>query len=264
MGAHFSRSPSSTPGGLSFNGSLPGSASTGPTLRGRSFRTAHRLDARVLVGLGAAALSLALLAFGLRQVLPESQSVLEATRDLEPGTVVQAGDVTSVEVRLPSSVSRATFAADAANQVIGKRLGTRVAAGQLLAPAQLETSHTSVASGRVQVTIPVDPYTASAGVIGAGDTVVVYSTPRQSAGDGSAPLASLVLDQARVVGVGRGQQGLSVNSGGGPIGSLSSSNQPVWITLDLTVDEGASVVAASRLESLDVALKATSSATVQP
>jgi Flp pilus assembly protein CpaB len=218
----------------------------------------------VLLGLGAAALSLALLAFGLRQVVPESQSLLEATSDLEPGAVVQAGDITSVDVRVPASVAHASFAADAADQVVGKRLGSRVAAGQLLAPAQLETGHTTVASGRVQVTIPVDPYTASAGVIGAGDTVVVYSTPRQVAGNASAPTASVVLDQARVVSVGRGQQGLSVNSGGGPIGSLAGSNQPTWITLDLSVEEGASLAAASRLASLDVALKALPNPGVQP
>jgi Flp pilus assembly protein CpaB len=217
-----------------------------------------------LLGLGAAALSLALLAFGLRQVVPESQSLLEATRDLEPGAIVQAGDITSVDVRVPSSVAQASFAAESADQVVGKRLGTRVSAGQLLAPAQLETSHTTVASGRVQVTIPVDPYTASAGVIGPGDSVVVYSTPRQSPGGGAAPSASVVLDRARVVSVGRGQQGLAVNSGGGPIASLGSSNQPTWITLDLSVDEGASLVAASRLDSLDVALEAPEATGQQP
>jgi Flp pilus assembly protein CpaB len=210
----------------------------------------------VLLGLGAGALSLALLALGLRVVLPESQSLLEATRDLEPGAVVQADDVTAVEVRVPSSVTQASFSSDAAHQVVGKRLGTRVAAGQLLAPSQLQNSHTTVAPGRVQVTIPVEPYTASAGTIGPGDTVVVYSTPRQGLADGSLPAASVVLDPAQVVSVGRGQQGLSVSSGGGPIGSLGSSNQPIWLTLDLSVDEGARVVAALRLSTLDVALKA--------
>jgi Flp pilus assembly protein CpaB len=224
--------------------------------RGRAFRPARRLDARVLLGLGAAALSLVLLALGLHLVLPESQSLLEATRDLEPGALVQAGDITPVDVRVPPAVARASFAADAADQVIGKRVGTRVSAGQLLAPSQLETSHTTVAPGRVQVTIPVDPFTASAGAIGPGDIVVVYSTPRQAPASGPVPSASVVLDQAHVVSVGRGQQGLSVSSGGGPIAGLASSSQPLWITLDLAQDEGASLVAASHLGSLDVALKA--------
>ena len=85
---------------------------------------------------------------------------------------------------------------------------------------------------------------------------MVYSTPRQAPADGSLPSAALVLEQAQVVSVGRGQQGLGVSSGGGPIGSLGSSNQPIWLTLDLSVDEGARIVAAGRLGSLDVALKA--------
>jgi Flp pilus assembly protein CpaB len=255
MGVHLPGS--SSPTTPVPNGTSPGALRGSPPRSTRAFQPAHRLDRRVLLGLGAAALSLALLAFGLRVVLPESQSLLEATHDLQPGSVVQAGDVTSVDVRVPPSVAQASFAADAVDQVVGKRLGTRVSAGQLLAPAQLETSHATVAPGRVQVTIPVDPYTASAGVIGRGDTVVVYSTPRQAPADGSVLAASVVLDQAQVVSVGRGQQGLSVSSGGGPIASLGSTSQPNWLTLDLSVEQGAALVAASRLGSLDVALKAT-------
>ena len=52
-------------------------------------------------------------------------------------------------------------------------------AGQLLAPTEFETPHVSVAPGRVQVTIPVDPYTASGGQVGPGDTVVIYASPKQ-------------------------------------------------------------------------------------
>jgi Flp pilus assembly protein CpaB len=256
MGVHIPASSSPAPASPVPNGTTFGGVHRPSLLRGRAFRPAHRLDSRVLLGLGAAALSLALLAFGLRLVLPESQSLLEATRDLGPGAVVHADDVTAVDVRVPAKVAEASFAADATDQVVGKRLGTRVSAGQLLAASQLETSHTTVAPGRVQVTIPVDVYTASAGVIGPGDTVVVYSTPRQAPTDGSLPSASVVLSRAHVVSVGRGQQGLSVSSGGGPIASLGSTSQPTWLTLDLSVKEGAALVAASRLGSLDVALKA--------
>jgi Flp pilus assembly protein CpaB len=258
MGVHipapsFPALASSGPNGTTSHGARRPSLASA-----RAFHPARRLDARVLLGLGAGALSLAMLAVGLRLVVPESQSLLEATRDLEPGTVVQADDVSSVDVRVPDSIARTSFASDAADHVIGKHLGTRVAAGQLLAPNQLQDSHTTVAPGRVQVTIPVEPYTASAGAIGSGDTVVVYSTPRQALSDGRLPSATVVLDQARVVSVGRGQQGLSVSSGGGPIASLGGTSQPVWLTLDLSVDDGARLVAAGRLGSLDVALKAPS------
>src|SRR5437588_11511746 len=184
MGVSIPGSSSPPPASTVPNGTISGGLHHAHSRAARAFRPARRLDGRVLLGLGAAALSLALLAFGLRLVLPESQSLLEATRDLEPGSVVRADDLTPVDVRVPPSVAQASFAADATDQLVGKRLGTRVSAGQLLAPSQLEASHTTVAPGRVQVTIPVDPYTASAGVIGPGDTVVVYSTPRQAPADG--------------------------------------------------------------------------------
>ena len=229
--------------------------STGAAQRGRAFQPARRLDGRVLLGLGAGALSLVLLTVGLRQVVPESQSLLVAAHDLERGAVVRADDVASSEVRAPGDLVRASYPSEATGLVIGKRLGTRVVAGQLLAPSQLQEGHAVVAPGRVQVTVPVEPYTASAGTIGSGDSVVVYSTPHQAATDGSVPAASVVLEEAEVVSVGRGSQGLSV-SAGGSIGALAATAQPVWITLDLTVDDGARLIAASHLGSIDVALKA--------
>ena len=256
MGVHPPGSSSPAPPSPASNGALAHGLRHSADPARRAFRPARRLDGRVLLGLGAGALSLALLALGLRLVLPESQSLLEATRDLPPGATIGADDVTSVDVQVPPGVMRASFPSEAIDQVVGRRLGTRVAAGQLLAPSQLQDGHTTVAPGRVQVTIPVEPYTASAGSIGPGDTVVVYSTPRQAPADGSLPSAALVLEQAQVVSVGRGQQGLSVSSGGGPIAGLGGSGQPIWLTLDLSVDEGARIVAAGRLGSLDVALKA--------
>ena len=139
--------------------------------------------------------------------------------------------------------------------MIGRRLGTRVAAGQLLAPSQLEEGHAVVAPGRVQVTVPVEPYTASAGTIGSGDSVVVYSTPHQApdrwigaVGDGRTGASAGRRRRTRVRGIERQRRG--------SIGSLAATGQPVWITLDLTTDDGARVIAASRLGSIDVALKA--------
>ena len=52
------------------------------------------------------------------------------------------------------------------DQIVGRRTALRVAAGQLLMPTEFETAHVSVSPGRVQVTIPVDSYTASRGQVG--------------------------------------------------------------------------------------------------
>ena len=150
MGVHPPGSSSPAPPSPASNGALAHGLRHSADPARRAFRPARRLDGRVLLGLGAGALSLALLALGLRLVLPESQSLLEATRDLQPGATLQADDVTSVDVQVPPSVIRASFPSEAIDQVVGRRLGTRVAAGQLLAPSQLQDGHTSVAPGRVQ------------------------------------------------------------------------------------------------------------------
>jgi Flp pilus assembly protein CpaB len=244
--------PVQPPSGVtSANGSAVATAShRSPTLR---FRPPRHLDGRVPLGLGLAVLSMAIMAFALRVLLPEQQTVLEATRDMAAATLVQAADVAGVQVRLPEKAVRAIFSGDAADQVVGKRVATKIAAGQLLAPSQFEVQHATVAPGRVQVTVPVDPYTASAGAIGPGDMVVVYSSARQAATD-RPPGASIVIQGARVVAVGRAEQGLSVTSGGGASSSLSTTGKPVWITLDLSVDEGARIAAASRETFLDMAL----------
>src|ERR1700737_3458370 len=113
LGVHIPASSSPTPAGPVPNGTTSHGVRR-PTFQSDSvFRPARRLDGRVLLGLGAGALSLAMLALGLHVVVPESQSLLEATRDLEPGAVVQAEDVSSVDVRVPDSVARTSFSSDA-------------------------------------------------------------------------------------------------------------------------------------------------------
>jgi Flp pilus assembly protein CpaB len=232
------------------NGTKPTRSITG------GFRPSRQLDGRLLLGLGMAAVSMVLLALGLHVVLPQSQTLLQATRDLDAGAVVQADDVRAADVRVPDSLAHAAFTGDATDQVVGRRLGTRVAAGQLLAPTQFRVTHTTVAPGRVQVTVPVEPYTASAGQLGPGDTVVVYSTPREAAQAGP-QVATVVLGHAVVVEVGRGSQGVSVASGGGAPSPLAGGTQPTWVTLDLDITQGARLTAAARQGSIDVAPLAT-------
>jgi len=88
----------------------------------------------------------------------------------------------------------------------------------------------SVAPGRVQVTILVDPYTASGGQIGPGDAVVIHASPEQQSNVAS---ASILVEQARVLAVGRVDTAGAAAGGGAASGS--ASNRPLWITLDLTL-----------------------------
>jgi Flp pilus assembly protein CpaB len=211
------------------------------------FRPARRLNGRLTLAAGLAILSVLALLVGLSFVVPDTQTVLQATRDLPAGAIVQADDVMPVKVRLPETMAQTAYAGTAVDQVVGRRTGVRIAAGQLLGPTQFNVQHTSVAPGRVQVTISVDPYTASGGAIGPGDTVVVYASPRQQGG----PLqpATVLVDQARVLAVGRADQpGAPAASGS----SGASSSKPLWVTLDLDPQQGARITAAARTQYVDV------------
>jgi Flp pilus assembly protein CpaB len=192
----------------------------------------------VVVGAGLAVLAFLALAVGLLQVLPETQPVVHATRDLDVGHVVQLDDVAVAQVRLPSELASATIGDT--DQVVGRRLEAPVKAGQLMASDQFAAHHASVAEGRVQPTIPVESYTASGGQLAAGDMVMVYGTPHQATGgDGS---ADVLIDAARVVDVRPDTSG----------NTLSGTSRPLLLTLDVTREEGARLVYASHEDALDV------------
>jgi Flp pilus assembly protein CpaB len=164
----------------------------------RGFRPARRVNGRIVVASSLAVLSVLALLVGLSAVVPETQSVLQATRDLPAGTVVQASDIAAVHVRVPDNMARIAYLGSSSDQLVGHRVAVHVSAGEMLTSAQFATEHVSVAPGRVQMTIPVESYTASAGALGPGDTVVVYASPRQATAiDAATPL----VPSARVVAV---------------------------------------------------------------
>jgi Flp pilus assembly protein CpaB len=218
---------------------------------GSRFRPARRLNGRVALAGGLALLSVLALLVGLSFVVPDTQTVLQATRDLPAGTVVQPDDIAPVKVRLPDNMAQTTYSGMSVEQVVGRRTGVRIAAGELLMPTQFNVEHATVAAGRVQVTISVDPYTASGGAIGPGDSVVVYASPRQQGG--ALEPAMVLVDQARVVAVGR----VDSPAAGAASTSNSGSSRPLWVTLDLDVGQGARVTAAARTQFVDVALLST-------
>jgi hypothetical protein len=109
------------------------------------------------------------------------------------------------------------------------------------------TQHGTVGETTVQdAQSGVESYTASAGALGPGDTVVVYASPRESTSIGA---ATTLVDQARVVAVGRADQASAVASGG-------STTRPLWVTLDLDPDQAARVEGASHSAYVDLALLA--------
>lgn len=224
-----------------------------PLSPARAFRPASRVDGRLLAGAAVFALSLLGLTLGLGMVLPENQSVLQATRDLPAGAIVQADDVAVVKVRMPDSMVRAVFDAGQLDTVVGHRLGSAVTAGQMLGPSQFGTKRASLQPGHVQLTIPVQSYVASGGQLAPGDTVMVLATPKQANGAS----ASVLVARAMVVSVGRGGgASLTVMSGSGTTDGTSAVAPASWITLDLDQEQARSVSAATQTAYLDVGVVA--------
>jgi Flp pilus assembly protein CpaB len=216
----------------------------------RTFRPVRRPDARVLLGAGLALLSLAALGIGLSQEVPGTQAVLRVTHDLPADAVLQADDLSVARVSLPQEVAATTFPGDQADQVVGRRLAVPLRGGQLLSPTQLTQRRARVSAGRLEVTIPIEAYTGSGGRLSPNDTVVVFGTPRQTAGADGTP-ARVIVPSARIVDLSRSEQGAGVLSG------TSAGSRTTWVTLDLDQSEAASVSAAEHTDYLDVDLLAT-------
>ena len=221
----------------------------------RSFRATPRVNARVVVGLGLAVLSVLALVVGLSVVLPDTQTVLQATRDLPAGAVLGAGDITPVKVHVPDSMARAAIASGDLEQLVGRRITVAVSAGEMFTRTHLSSQSRSAPPGRVHVTIAVESYAASGGVIGPGDNVTVFASPRQSS---SVQNAVILVDRATVVAVGRQDPTSSIRGGGAASTGATSSNRAFWITLDLDRTQASAVTGAARSAYVDVGLVSSS------
>jgi Flp pilus assembly protein CpaB len=217
----------------------------------RAFRATPRVNARVLVGLGLAVLSVLALVVGLSVVLPDTQTVLQATRDLPAGTVIGVDDVTPVKVHVPENMARAAIASGDLEQLVGRRIAASVSAGEMFTRTHLASQSHAAAPGRVYVTIPIESYAASGGMIGPGDSVTVFASSRQSS---SLQNAVILVDEATVVAVGRQDQASSIRSGNAASPGTASSNRAFWITLDLDRTQASAVTGAARSAFVDVGL----------
>ena len=76
---------------------------------GSRFRPTRRLNGRLALASGLALLSVLALLVGLSFVVPDTQTVLQATRDLPAGAIVQADDVMPVKVRVPETMAQIAY-----------------------------------------------------------------------------------------------------------------------------------------------------------
>src|SRR3954454_22012241 len=86
-----------------------------------AFRPSRRVDSRLLVGGGLGLLAAVGVLWVLTQVVPAQQEVLQLSRDVPAGAVVQAGDVVSARVRIPDTMAREALSTADVQRVVGAR-----------------------------------------------------------------------------------------------------------------------------------------------
>jgi len=211
----------------------------------QSFRPARRVDPRLWVGGGLALVAAVGVLVVLGQIVPTQQEVLQVTREIPVGSTLQANDVASVRVRIPDSMARDALSTSDADRVVGSRVAVAVHSGHLLTASDLAPSSAAIASGRTRLAVAWDPPAGAASDINPGDSVVVYSTPRQGAAT-----ADVVIDRATVVRIVRPQ---AVTSGSGSFASAGGDARATSVVLDLDVSQAARVAAAEHSGTLDIA-----------
>jgi Flp pilus assembly protein CpaB len=200
------------------------------------------------VGGGLATLAAVGVLVVVNQVVPTQQEVLQVVHDLPAGSTLQAADLSSVRVRIPASMAEDALAGSDVQRVTGARLAVSLHSGHLLTASDLASSGTASAipPGRTRLAIAWDPPAGAAVDINPGDTVIVYSTPRQGAAS-----ADVVVDHAVVVRIVRQP---SAASGPASFGVGSADARATSVVLDLDLNQAARVAAASHTGSVDIAL----------
>jgi Flp pilus assembly protein CpaB len=191
-----------------------------------------RRDLRLALGVGLVCLAVVL---GARMLGSTGQrsDVWAARAPLAAGTTLQADDLVSTPVAADDLSAYVLAGTD----VVGRRLGHDLAAGELLATDALTVRGDAQ---RRLVTVAVDPLHSPPG-LARGERVDVYVTPKDGAsvgGDGVDVLPSLVLARALVADPGQTDQ--------------TGTSTQVGVVLDVGAGDAARAVAAARGGDVDL------------
>jgi Flp pilus assembly protein CpaB len=199
----------------------------------RAIARTRRIDMRVVVGL----LLFALGVLATSRVVRDAQErapVLVATRSLQPGHTVEAGDLRVAEVGLSPGV--ASLSASELDNVVGRVLTTPVEAGQIMTPGAI-SSGSSLAPGEVAISVGVAPQHAAGGSLQSGDRVTLLATEDPG---GRTARTSVLLSDVEVIAVQEEQ---------GP-----AADPLLTVTLATASDDAAAVAQAANSGVLDLVL----------
>jgi Flp pilus assembly protein CpaB len=201
---------------------------------------------------------------------PSTSMVLVLTRDVPAGAPLGRSDVIAQPMQLPDAQTQAAVPGDALDRVVGRRLVGPAFRDQLLVWPELEgASQPELEPGHEAVTLAARPDTAASGALRKDDLVRVVVTTNKARPDAS---SRTVIDAARVLVIGRGDQRAVTTPSSGPVplgggdtgqntsGALSNGvrqAQPIGtVTLSVPSEQVEALIAAKWAGEIDLVLLA--------
>jgi len=215
----------------------------------RALRKPWRVDPRALFGLFLMLVSVGgSVAFWTTST--ETRAVLVATRDVPAGAMLVASDLAVANVRVDDAIFAAAVPAEEQTMVVGRPLGERMHAQQLLARAQL-SGRPPLKSGQMALTIQVSADTAAGGLIRRGDSVQVLVTTNKGRPESR---TSVVLPRITVYDVGHDERATVINTGDSNNTDGAEDGMVSSLTLIVSQEQALQLAVAKRNGDLDVAL----------
>jgi Flp pilus assembly protein CpaB len=170
--------------------------------------SAGRIDGRMLLGIALVAVSIigGLLLWGSAS---DTTAVVVANKDMPQGHVIEAGDLSTTQLRAEGGLSSLLIPQAEVASLVGRTLGTRVVAGEPVIRPDL-SSGPVIGPGEVAITIPVNADAVYPG-LRPGDAVTVLGTAGGSQADG--PTVT-VLERALVYDVSAERSPTTIGSDG--------------------------------------------------
>ncbi len=170
--------------------------------------SAGRIDGRMLLGIALVAVSIigGLLLWGSAS---DTTAVVVANKDMPQGHVIEAGDLSTTQLRAEGGLSSLLIPQAEVASLVGRTLGTRVVAGEPVIRPDL-SSGPVIGPGDVAITIPVNADSVYPG-LRPGDAVTVLGTAGGSQADG--PTVT-VLERALVYDVSAERSPTTIGSDG--------------------------------------------------
>lgn len=198
----------------------------------RAHARLRRVDMRVAVGL----LLMIVAVFGGASLIKSAQArtpVLIAAGAVEPGEVIEAGDVRVAELSLSGGVSY--LPVTMREQIVGQVASEPLWEGKLLGPSSISQAP-PLPAGTVAMSLILKPDRAVAGSIRSGDNVAVISSTAPGRGEQQ---TTILFTSVPVLAVSRAE----LEEGGG-----------VVVTLRLRLEEARALAAARAAGTVDLVL----------